>query len=201
MMLQWLRIAVQIANSYSNLIIAFATVFIAGLTIILAITATRQTDVAMRALELNSRPYIAFTIHPDTFYVKPDERMRATITFRNFGSTPAEVNIRGVFAYSLTKLSAPSLVGIKEEPHLVIPKSPDQNIDFLYSPEKITEGQFTDLLNGKGFLYIHILATYGIYHMEICDEYGLTKSPTGTGVHGNFSDMHRCEDKTSNSAN
>jgi len=106
---QWFWKAVETANCYSNLIIAVATVFITALTVILAITATQQNNVAQRALELSSRPYISINIDPSSFFAESEQKMRLNILIRNSGGIPADARIRGTVIHSISKLSSSSL--------------------------------------------------------------------------------------------
>lgn len=198
---RWFWKAVETADQYSNLIIAIATVFMAVLTVILAITAYRQADVAMRALELTARPYISLSLYPQSVVTQTGQKLRIEISFTNLGGTPADTRINGIIIHSVTKLPAPTLAAATEHRELKFPKEPRESALFIYSPDRITEGQFRDMMAGTGYLYVRVLATYGIYHTEICDEYKLIPSATGKAITFDRADIHRCDDPDSESAN
>jgi hypothetical protein len=195
------RKALDVTNKYADLIIAISTVFMAVLTFILAYMAIQQNDVAQRALELNSRPYISISLEPRSITTQSGQKMRMYGSLRNSGGIPADIRMRGMITHSLTKLSAPSLDMIAEVRDIIFPKDPNDNMLFIYSPATMTDGQVKDMADGTGWLYVRILIIYGIYHTETCVEYKLLPTVNGKGVRGDFTAITLCDDPKATSAN
>jgi hypothetical protein len=199
--LHLLKKAVDLLNPYANLIVAIATVFMVVLTVILACTAIRQTDVAMQALELNSRPYVATTFYGQSIATPVGQKIMVPLSIRNFGGIPAEVRINGTIIYSITKLSSPALPAVAKDTLVIFPKNPDENLLFIYSAETITEGQFRDIMAGTGWIYARAFTTYGTYQTGVCVEYKLHPSLTGQNAHIDLADIRFCDDGKATSAN
>ncbi len=190
-------------NDYSDLIIAVSTVFIAVLTGILAYYAFQQNEVATRALELNSRPYIEVLFDINSVQVNAGQKMMMQLRAMNFGGTPADVRAKGIIVYSSTKLASPTIGDrVDERRDTVFPKNPSPNMWFISSTDPITVGQANDMRAGTGFLYMRVLAKYGPYHTELCKEIPLepTKDPVAIFAF-NGQRTKDCDDSNSRNAN
>ena len=200
-MLQRFWMAVQAANNYSSLITAFATVFIAGLTVVLAITGNWQADIAQKALEINARPHIDMNFVGGTIVVNPGAKMNMRVEMKNFGGSPTVVNTRGVVMYSPTKLRAPSIDGVPRDLQTIFPKAESPTTAFIYSVDPITEGQIKDMKSGIGYIYMRISATYGLHRREICNELPLRQTTVPDhNFTANILDITHCEEPASNDA-
>jgi hypothetical protein len=182
----------------STLVVLTLTLIAGG---ILAYLAYRQNDVAQHALELNSRPYISLNLDPRSIVAQSGQKMRINMLLRNSGGIPADMRIRGIITHSVTKLSAPSLDKSAEIRDLIFPKDPNDNLQFIYSPDPITDGQFRDMIAGTGWLYARISTLYGIYSTETCVEYKLFPSVNGKSIYGDFTAINFCDDPKATHAN
>lgn len=160
---------------------------------------THQTnDLTRKALELNARPYISadiITCHPPL----AGQKLECMAGMENTGKVPANAYVRAIAVYSLDKFTTVPLP-VTETHHLVwIGKTVGEIVG---TAEPITEGQLKDILAGRGYLYLHILIRYGLYHTEICTKLSTIRHEAGDTDKPFFSVnfFSYCDDPNSNDA-
>ena len=114
-----------------------------------ACEAKRGNDLTERSLEINTRPYIrAIFPEVDKNQPKAGYKFIAHTMLTNLGKVPADVYVRSIAQYSLTKISSPELP-VSEHRELVWPSA---NMNVFVTTETLTdltEGEVNDIRAGQ----------------------------------------------------
>lgn len=148
-----------------------------------ACTARHSNELTNEALDFNTRPYIQITSSgdPSQLRIKAGQTLTMGVYLYNWGRLPARTRAQGIMRYSRTRLPNASNDGLRTLPEYYIwPGTYVNGIpiggDWVWpeSPDKLTDGDITDIKVQRGWIYVEVEVSYrGRYITRICDEYPL----------------------------
>lgn len=179
---------------------AHATWAIVVFTVVLAAVGIQQCYILREA----DRPVImtAFDV-AEGYLPRTGEKMKVDLGLINSGRTATLAYVRSTIVYSLEAIDSPPLPTTENRQPVWPSGASSTSIVFIKSPQEITEGQLSDMRNGRGYVYVSAYIRYGKkgqYHTAICSEYKVQKTANGPVLFGRDSGG-LCKDPDSNSTN
>ncbi len=136
--------------------------------------AHRQSDLIQQTFDITSRPLLS-AMFRNIQNPKAGSKLTFELVIKNLGKSPTKAHSKPSATYSLVKIDSPPEAST-EDIQLVWPNS--QVVAKGESLEPITDGQFSDMRAGRGWLYLRAIVTYDRFHTAICTEYTIKPHPS-----------------------